>query len=136
MWNIEEIADIENLQNMCVDKIIDNINATNTFIASPSNEDPDYVYHWTRDAALFMRVIIDKYKKTADSRYFQILIKYVNCEYELQNLDTISGLGGKIQCKQDSLYGKGGRPQNDGPALRGLIMLQLIPYLQVIIAHL
>ena len=85
-----------------------------------------------------MRVIIDKYKKTADSRYFQILIKYVNCEsYELQNLDTISGLGEpKYNANRTAFMENWGRPQNDGPALRGLIMLQLIPLLQVIINHL
>lgn len=130
MWTIESKREIEEAQEICVKKMIENINKTKAFIASPSTNNPDYVYHWTRDAALTIRVIIDKYKKTKESKYFQILIKYVSCEHELQQLRTKGGLGEpKYNVERRSFDEDWGRPQNDGSALRGLAMLQILPFL-------
>ena len=48
-------------------------------VASPSNSNPDYMYTWTRDSALVLKVIIDQYPKFfyaslafSHSSYFQI----------------------------------------------------------------
>ena len=130
MWSIENKQEIEELQEICVKKMVENIDKTKVFIASPSTNDPDYVYHWTRDAALTIRVIIDKYTKTKESKYFQILIKYITCEHELQQLSTQGGLGEpKYNADRSAFNENWGRPQNDGPALRGLAMLQILPFL-------
>lgn len=43
--------------------------------ASPSTSDPDYFYSWTRDSALVMRVVAQKYHETGDHE--DILRDYV-----------------------------------------------------------
>lgn len=43
--------------------------------ASPSTSDPDYFYSWTRDSALVMRVVAQKYYETGDHE--DILRDYV-----------------------------------------------------------
>ena len=35
--------------------------AQGVIVASPSKIQPDYWYHWTRDAALVMNVVVDRY---------------------------------------------------------------------------
>ena len=49
-------------------------------------------------------------------------------EYEyVQDLDTLSGLGEpKINIDCTPFNGEWGRPQNDGPALRGIMMIKII----------
>lgn len=94
-------------------------------IASPSLE-PDYNFHWIRDSALVMRVIIELYKDTKDHKYFNYLINYIENEYGIQNIKTLSGLGEpKYNTNGTSFDDSWGRPQNDGPALRGIMMLKI-----------
>ena len=121
------------MANQYIEKIIQRISEnTNTttnpgiIIASPSN-DPPYKYHWIRDSALVMRTFVDMYVSTKDPIYFQYIINYIENESKLQNLKTRSGLGEpkyEINCKP--FNGEWGRPQNDGPALRGIILYQII----------
>lgn len=112
-----------------LERIIENTNTTTNkgiIVASPSTN-PPYKYHWIRDSALVMRVFIDMYKRTKDSKYFEFIINYIENETIVQNLKTISGLGEpKINIDRTSFNGSWGRPQNDGPALRGIIMLKII----------
>ena len=122
------------MANQYIDKIIQRISEnTNTttnpgiIIASPS-ESPPYKYHWIRDSALVMRTFVDMYETTKQPIYFQYIINYIENESKLQNLeDTKSGLGEpkyEINCKP--FHGEWGRPQNDGPALRGIVLYQII----------
>ena len=115
--------------NKIMDRIFENTNTTpnpGIIIASPSTE-PDYKYHWIRDSALVMRPIIDMYKKTKEAKYFQYIINYVENESKIQELDTISGLGEpKININRTPFNGSWGRPQNDGPALRGIILIKVL----------
>ena len=121
------------MANQYIEKILQRINEnTNTttnvgiIIASPS-ETPPYKYHWIRDSALVMRTIVDMYRKTKDPIYFQSILNYIENESKLQNLDTISGLGEpKYNINCTAFNGSWGRPQNDGPALRGIILFQII----------
>lgn len=110
-------------------RIIENTNTTTNpgiIIASPS-ESPPYKFHWIRDSALVMRTFIDIYKKTKDPNYFQYLINYIENESKIQKLKTTVGLGEpKYNINCTTYQGEWGRPQNDGPALRGIIMFQLI----------
>ena len=112
-----------------VQRITENTNTTTNvgiIIASPS-ETPPYKYHWIRDSALVMRTIIDMYRKTKDPIYFQSILNYIENESKLQNLDTISGLGEpKYNINCTAFNGSWGRPQNDGPALRGIMLFQII----------
>ena len=116
-----------------IDKIMDRIfENTDTIptpgiiIASPSNE-PDYKYHWIRDSALVMRPIIDMYSKTKESKYFHYIINYIENESKIQGLKTLSGLGEpKININRTPFNGDWGRPQNDGPALRGIMLIKIL----------
>ena len=75
-----------------------------------------------------MRTFVDMYETTKEPIYFQYIINYIENESKLQNLkDTKSGLGEpkyEINCKP--FQGEWGRPQNDGPALRGIVLYQII----------
>ncbi len=121
------------MANQYIDKIIqrimENTNTTTNpgiIIASPS-ESPPYKYHWIRDSALVMRTIMDMYETTKDPIYFQYIINYIENESKLQELETKSGLGEpKYNINCTAFNGEWGRPQNDGPALRGIILFKLI----------
>ena len=117
------------LENKILKKIIENINFSKTkgmIIASPSNN-PPYQFHWVRDAGLVMRVIIDYYKENKNIEYFNIICNYLENCHIIQNLNTKGGLGEpKININKTAYNGEWGRPQNDGPAIRGLNMLKLI----------
>ena len=112
-----------------LERIIENTNTTihkGIIIASPSTI-PPYKYHWIRDSALVMRVFIDKYEQTKDSEYFEYIMNYIENETKVQDLNTLSGLGEpKINIDCTPFNGEWGRPQNDGPALRGIMMLKII----------
>jgi len=99
-------------------------------IASPSS-DPPYRYHWVRDASLVMRVFIDMYKKTKKGIFFIKIINYINNCAEIQELNTLTGLGEpKVNIDGSAYNDPWGRPQNDGPALRGLNMIKLYELLK------
>ena len=112
-----------------IEKIFENINITTEtgiIVASPSDE-PDYKYHWIRDSALVMRPIIHQYKLTNEAKYFQTILNYLEIETNIQKLPGISGLGEpKINTDGTSFMGDWGRPQNDGPALRGIVLFKII----------
>jgi glucoamylase len=117
----------------CINKILDNIKRTNNglIIASPSKKDPDYFYHWVRDSAITMKVIINEYIKTNDNKYLEIILKYINAEYELTKLIPFGGLGEpKFNINKSCFNDNWGRPQNDGPALRGTIMIKIAKILK------
>ena len=115
--------------NKIIERVYENTESTinpGIIIASPS-EDPPYKFHWIRDSALVMRIFIDMYKDTKEPKYFQSIINYIENESKIQNLNTISGLGEpKINVDCTPFNGSWGRPQNDGPALRGIIMIKII----------
>ena len=74
-----------------------------------------------------MMTIVDMYRKTKQPVYFQAILNYIENESKLQNLETISGLGEpKYNINCTAFNGSWGRPQNDGPALRGIILFQVI----------
>tara|TARA_Y100000996_G_scaffold229300_1_gene180430 strand:- start:2750 stop:3913 length:1164 start_codon:yes stop_codon:yes gene_type:complete len=112
-----------------LDRILENTNTTTNkgiIIASPSTI-PPYKFHWIRDSALVMRVFIDMYTKTKESKYFEYIINYIENEAKVQELKTLSGLGEpKINIDCSPFNGNWGRPQNDGPALRGIMMIKII----------
>ena len=101
-------------------------------IASPSKKDPDYFYHWIRDGAITMRCIILLYKKNKIN--FDYLVRlfnnYIKVEQQIQNLPTLSGLGEpKVHVNITPFNDSWGRPQNDGPALRAIVLME---YLEIL----
>ena len=116
-----------------LERILENTNTTTNkgiIIASPSTV-PPYKFHWIRDSALVMRVFIDMYVRTKESKYFEYIINYIENESKVQDLKTISGLGEpKINIDCNPFNGDWGRPQNDGPALRGIMLFKIIGLFQ------
>uniref|UniRef100_A0A6C0EK46 glucan 1,4-alpha-glucosidase n=1 Tax=viral metagenome TaxID=1070528 RepID=A0A6C0EK46_9ZZZZ len=112
------------ISNLCILKIKNNI-YKNVLYASPSYN-PPYRYYWIRDGALVYKCIIDNYILTKDPSFLELLVSYVENETKIQASKTISGLGEpKINLDLSPFNGSWGRPQNDGPPLRGLNMIKL-----------
>ncbi|PLN80393.1 Glucoamylase [Aspergillus taichungensis] len=73
---------------------------TGVVVASPSTDNPDYFYTWTRDSSLVLKTLVDMFR----------------------NGDT--GLLSTFEEVDETAYtGSWGRPQRDGPALRATGMI-------------
>jgi glucoamylase len=105
-------------------------------VASPSKRDPDYYYHWVRDAALVMESVHDLLDESTNMKerlnFEKMLFDFASFSRRNQLTKTLSkGLG------EPKFYvdGRGydldwGRPQNDGPALRALVMIRFANHLK------
>jgi glucoamylase len=99
--------------------------ARGAVIASPSRSNPDYYYHWTRDAALTMDAVLNLYWRTHDSAYRNALMDYVEFSRASQITAAPTGLGEpKFYVDGRAFEGPWGRPQNDGPALRAITLVR------------
>lgn len=113
-------------------KLLTNISRPETargvVIASPSRNDPDYFFHWTRDAALVMDVIGKDYAASAGrarQRWFSMMDDYVTFSRGNQLSNAMTGLGEpKFNVDGSPYMGPWGRPQNDGPALRAVTLIR------------
>ncbi len=97
--------------------------ARGVVVASPSRTNPDYFYHWTRDGALVMDVVVDLYRFSRSvpekKFYLTTLSDYIQFTRQNQITQTLTGLGEpKFNVDGSAFNGPWGRPQNDGPALR------------------
>jgi glucoamylase len=112
---------------------------TGVVIASPSTQDPDYFYHWQRDAALTMNVVVGLYEGAPapdlKASYDKKIQDYISFTRELQKTKNPSGdandffLGygePKFNVDGSPFTEKWGRPQNDGPALQVLTLVRYI----------
>jgi glucoamylase len=97
-------------------------------IASPSRGTPDYFYHWIRDAALVMDVYVETFVNGTDpverqDAYVRVM-RWMDFERVVQSTPNLSGSLGEPKYNVDaSSFDKPwGRPQNDGPALRGFVL--------------
>lgn len=103
-------------------------------LASPSRlepNEPDYYYHWTRDAALTANAVLELFLRSNDPvqkrLFFERLTQYLRFS-RLSQLTSMEGVGlGEPKFHVDGSVYKGdwGRPQNDGPALRALVGIRL-----------
>ncbi|KAL8859537.1 MAG: hypothetical protein Q9178_003936 [Gyalolechia marmorata] len=99
-------------------------------VASPSKEDPDYFYTWTRDSALTAKMLIDTFI-AGDTSLRQQIEDYISAEALLQTVANPSGdltdgsnLGEpKFEVNSTAFTGPWGRPQRDGPALRATALI-------------
>ncbi|KAK3353146.1 family 15 glycosyl hydrolase [Lasiosphaeria hispida] len=129
--------------------VLDNIGPSGTkvpgaaagiVIASPSKENPDYFYTWTRDASLTFKTIVDEFVDgNADLQPY--IDDFVRAQAILQTVSNPSGTLlpsgtglGEPKYKADGtrFNGNWGRPQRDGPALRATA---LIGYANWLIQH-
>ena len=112
--------------------LFENIFENGTIRASPTYDSGcNYNFHWTRDAAIVINSLINLYKKDETSKEikdkcFKIFNNYIRTE----NQHTLYHLGEpKFNLINTPYIGDWGRPQNDGPSLRGLVMIKLLPIL-------
>ncbi len=89
-----------------------------TVIASPSRTNPDYYYHWIRDAALTMLAIQELGFGAPEA----LLKDFLNITKIHQDNSGNGNLGEpKYLVNGEPYTGPWGRPQNDGPALRAIV---------------
>ncbi|MCM0605168.1 MAG: glycoside hydrolase family 15 protein [Xanthomonadaceae bacterium] len=105
--------------------------ALGSVMASPSKQKPNYYYHWIRDAALTMREVFE-WRSTAPQWSRETLLDYVAFSRQNQLTKNPSGtvadngLGEpKFYLDGEAYWDSWGRPQNDGPALRALVLIDL-----------
>jgi glucoamylase len=105
--------------------------ARGAVMASPSRQNPNYYYHWIRDAALVLREVW-AFRSLAPRKAKNTLIDYALFSRSNQTTDnpsgssTTTGLGEpKFEITGAPYNESWGRPQNDGPALRVLTLLGL-----------
>jgi glucoamylase len=97
-----------------------------SIIAAPSRSNPDYYYHWVRDAALVVDTLLNvytnpRYKNQALKNQIKgFLLDHVQFNSKIQiSSQSFKGLGEpKFLVTGLPFTGPWGRPQNDGPALR------------------
>lgn len=123
---------LQSESNIAVTKLFDNISPAGAkqgvVIASPQLTNPDYFYYWIRDGALTMQVVLNLYKQSSDAtskaKYKQALEDYMNLSQANQNAPAIAGLGEpKFNADGSDYTGSWARPQNDGPALRAITLI-------------
>ena len=102
--------------------LFDNILESGSIMASPST-DPDYRFHWVRDAAIVIKSIITLYKENPLPKYMRIFENYIMTEREHIKHHPAEP---KFNLDKSPYTGDWGRPQNDGPAMRGIVCLKLL----------
>lgn len=102
-------------------------------IAAPSQQNPDYFYHWVRDAALTLEASLSLYEngylnleqQSKMQKFFLSHLKFN--QYIQQTSLQAGGLGEPKFSVHGLVYAfPWGRPQNDGPALRSLSLTHLM----------
>ncbi|WP_437681845.1 glycoside hydrolase family 15 protein [Sorangium sp. So ce131] len=101
-------------------------------VASPSRSNPDYYYHWVRDAGIVLRAILQLYRlarePAARRRYFDRMMDFVDFSRHIQDMAVQGGTGlgePKFYVKGTPYTGPWGRPQDDGPAIRAIELTHL-----------
>ncbi|TBR18423.1 hypothetical protein EPO15_15240 [bacterium] len=98
--------------------------------ASPSHEEPNYWYHWRRDAALTMQEVVGLYTREGDparkAEYLGMLRDYASFARKTQAAPSPAGLGEpKYEMDGRPFTGPWGRPQDDGPAEEASTLIAL-----------
>jgi len=99
-------------------------------IAARTRRDPNYYYHWVRDAG----IVIEAFLKATQDSDLNKIYEYVDFSERIQTLPpnghATTGLGEpKFEVNGTQFIEEWGRPQNDGPALR---VISLIPFVQIL----
>jgi glucoamylase len=109
---------------------ISNVDAENGIIvASPSKENPDYYYHWIRDAALTILLFVRLLDNEEYCSYYNILRSYIqsyiNNEISITKKINLIDYGEpKFYINREKYDKNWGRPQNDGPAIRSYTLVE------------
>jgi glucoamylase len=112
--------------------------ATGVVIASPSQQDPNYFFHWVRDSALTMNQVMNLYESDPANRaqYRDRMRAYATLSRTNQtsmpppNTPAVFGLGEpKFFVNGQVFTGPWGRPQNDGSGLRAITLIRFAEHL-------
>ncbi len=107
--------------------------APGVVVASPERNHPNYYFHWVRDAALTMDTVFELYVHAQGDEaqvYLDRLIDFARFSRQNQMTPTKSGMGEpKFNYDGSAFNGDWCRPQNDGPALRAVVLTRLANYL-------
>lgn len=110
--------------------------AAGSVVASPSRNNPDYFFHWVRDASLVMERVVALLEVAATpaerQSLFNTVAKYAAFSRKLQLTPNASGAADDLglgephfNCDGTPFNQPWGRPQNDGPALRAIALIRL-----------
>ncbi len=130
---------LEEESHLSISRILENISPADArpgaVIAAPTRRDPNYYYHWVRDAGLTIEAVVNEYRvrSSASDRNIlrQKISEYIDFSEHIQNVSTLTGLGEpKFNVDGTAFNGPWGRPQNDSPALRAM---SLIHWAQILI---
>lgn len=113
-------------------KILQNISPSDgepgAVLASTSTHQPNYHYHWVRDAGLILESLIALYETNPSTKIKNVLEQtftdYLNFSTKIQNVKTIAGLGEpKFNVDGTAFNEPWGRPQHDAPAFRAISLI-------------
>ena len=127
-WLVEE-------RPIALQRLLSNIHPAGTLpgtvVASPQRRDPDYFFHWTRDAGLVMDALIG-WMETHPSAQIESKVRdFISLSLRHQESAALTGLGEpKFEVDGSPYMGPWGRPQNDGPALRAIALMRYARWLK------
>ena len=64
-------------------------------VASPSTQNPDYLYSWTRDSALVFKLLIEDFVSGDDPSLRGLIDAYIHVQSDIQQTSNPSGAAGK-----------------------------------------
>ncbi len=110
---------------------LSNLLENGALLASPSGHEPNYRFHWVRDSALTWKALLGvatspETRPDVRATLLENAENWVRFETRLQETPKLTGLGEpRFELDGRANFDPWGRPQNDGPALRALAMMDL-----------
>lgn len=129
---------------MATNDVLDNISRNDglpgAIVAALTRANPNYYYHWVRDAAIVIESLTIRFRKLSkvdpqDVKERQIILKrlleYVSFSKLIQKLPTFGNDGEpKFEITGKPFNDEWGRPQDDSPAARAISMMKIIEIIQ------
>ncbi len=132
-WSLDLNAQFGRSADLLMQNLFRNDIAPGAVIAATSKQNPEYFYHWVRDAGLVLETSLDLYESgRVNSAQKQRLQKFfldhvLFSQKAQQNSLNAGGLGEPKFFVDAQVYtGPWGRPQNDGPALRSSSLTRVL----------
>ncbi|KAI8871289.1 Six-hairpin glycosidase [Ramicandelaber brevisporus] len=102
--------------------------------ASPSRSQPDYFYHWVRDGALTVQLLVDLVQDSTTSatdraRFLQLINDNAVFSRKIQST-SVPMDNAKFMMDSSPFTGPWCNPQRDGPALRATMLVHHAYYLR------
>ena len=98
-----------------------------TVVASPSRNDPDYYFHWIRDASLTINAVVGLAERSAGAEqaiYLSAIANFVSLSVDEQQRANLGEPRFNVDGSVDTIPWS--RPQHDGPALRVIVLIRFL----------